>query len=280
MNEKIQKSFDLQKLRPMSSNKLTVLIIDDSEIIRERVSEMVSEVDGIEEVLNTGSAIEGLELAQLVKPDLVILDIKMPDVSGLDILADIKKIETPPVVIILTNYPYSTYRRRCMEMNADYFFDKSSEFSRVIDVAVDLVNVSKSREAGRNEMNEKSIKILLVEDNDMNRDMLSRRLSRKGYTIVTAVNGREAIELANSEQPDLILMDMSLPEIDGWECTRQLKDDSSTQQIPVIALTAHALKADRVTAFEVGCDDYDVKPIDFRRLMTKIEVQLQGGQRT
>jgi two-component system, cell cycle response regulator DivK len=276
-NEKIQRNFDFQELRSKSSNPLTVLIIDDSEMILERVSEMISEIEGIEVVLKAESAIKGLELAQEVKPDLVILDIKMPDVSGLDILSDLKQIEISPVVIILTNYPYATYRRRCLELHADYFFDKSSEFSRVKDIVLDLLHLSETREAGSNEMKEKSIKILLVEDNDMNRDMLSRRLSRKGYTVVAAVNGREAIDLANSEQPNLILMDMSLPEIDGWECTRRLKDASSTQQIPVIALTAHALKADRETAFEAGCDDYDVKPIDFTRLMTKIELQLQGG---
>jgi CheY-like chemotaxis protein len=279
MNKRLQRSFDgFHETRSMYSNHLSVLIIDDSEIIRERLSEIITETEGIEVVLKAESAMKGLELAQDVKPELVILDIKMPDVSGFDILSALKQIETPPVVIILTNYPYSTYRRRCLELNADYFFDKSSEFSRVKDVVLDLLHLSETREAGRNEMNEKSIKILLVEDNDMNRDMLSRRLSRKGYTVVAAVNGREAIELANSEQPNLILMDMSLPEIDGWECTRRLKNASSTQQIPVIALTAHALKADRESALEAGCDDYDVKPIDFSRLMTKIEGQIQGGQ--
>ena len=276
MNEKKQRNFDFHELRSMPSNQLTVLIIDDSEIIRERVGEMISEIEGVQEVLKAESAIKGFELVQIIKPDLVILDIKMPDVSGLDILSDIKQIETPPVVIILTNYPYSTYRRRCMELSADYFFDKSSEFSRVKEVVLDLLHLPEHRGCGRNEMSEKPVTILLVEDNDMNRDMLSRRLARKGYTVLIAVNGLEAIEMANSEQPGLILMDMSLPEMDGWECTRRLKADSSTQQIPVIALTAHALKSDRENAFEVGCDDYDVKPIDFPRLLTKIEGQLQG----
>ncbi len=117
-------------------------------------------------------------------------------------------------------------------------------------------------------------KILLVEDNEMNRDMLGRRLQRQSYDIVMAVNGIEAIKKAQSEQPDLILMDLSLPELDGWEATRRLKQDNNTRCIPIIVLTAHALKSDRESAFEQGCDDYDVKPIDFSRLLNKIETQL------
>ena len=117
-------------------------------------------------------------------------------------------------------------------------------------------------------------KIMLVEDNEMNRDMLSRRLQRKGYEVVIACNGKEALDLVISERPDLILMDLSLPEMDGWEATRRLKADNTTKSIPLIVLTAHALKTDREGAFEVGCDDFDVKPIDFQRLLTKIENQL------
>ena len=117
-------------------------------------------------------------------------------------------------------------------------------------------------------------KILLVEDNEMNRDMLSRRLSREGYEISLAVNGKEALEMVMTSPPDLILMDLSLPVLDGWEATRQLKQDSNTTHIPIIVLTAHALKSDRDGAFEVGCDDYDVKPVDFQRLLKKIENQL------
>ena len=122
------------------------------------------------------------------------------------------------------------------------------------------------------------IKILLVEDNEMNMDMLSRRLDRKGYEVVHAVNGREAINLAKSETPDLILMDLSLPEIDGFEATMSLKQDGRTSKIPIIILTAHALKSDRERAYSIGCDDYDVKPINFPRLLDKIEKQLGRGQ--
>jgi CheY-like chemotaxis protein len=117
-------------------------------------------------------------------------------------------------------------------------------------------------------------KILLVEDNEMNRDMLSRRLQRRGYEVVIAVDGQEGVALAQAEAPDLILMDMSLPVMDGWEATRQLKAASETIAIPVIALTAHAMSGDREKAMEAGCDDYDAKPIDLPRLLAKIEVLL------
>lgn len=113
-------------------------------------------------------------------------------------------------------------------------------------------------------------KILLVEDNEMNRDMLSRRLSRRGYEIVIAVDGQQGVDLATSEQPALVLMDMSLPVIDGWEATRRIKASDTTRHIPVIALTAHAMAGDREQALAAGCDDYDTKPIDLERLLPKI----------
>ena len=117
-------------------------------------------------------------------------------------------------------------------------------------------------------------KILLVEDNEMNRDMLCRRLERRGYEVVMAVDGREGVEKAYTETPQLVLMDMSLPEMDGWEATRQLKVDGRTREIPVIALTAHAMAGDREKALAAGCDDYDIKPVDFKRLIQKIETLL------
>ena len=117
-------------------------------------------------------------------------------------------------------------------------------------------------------------KILLVEDNELNRDMLSRRLERRGYQIVTAVDGEEGIAMAHSELPDLILMDMNLPVLDGWEATRRLKDDPATRAIPVIALTAHAMSDDREKALAARCDDYDTKPVEFARLLGKIEALL------
>ena len=121
-------------------------------------------------------------------------------------------------------------------------------------------------------------KILLVEDNEMNRDMLSRRLARKGYDVQTAVNGEEGLAGAQSGSPDLILMDMSLPVIDGWEATRRIKADPQTASIPVIALTAHAMTGDRERALAAGCDDYDTKPIEFKRLLEKIEALLPQQQ--
>lgn len=113
-------------------------------------------------------------------------------------------------------------------------------------------------------------KILLVEDNEDNRDMLSRRLERKGFTVTLAVDGQDGVDKARSEIPDIILMDMSLPVMDGWEATKVLKDDPDTAQIPVIALTAHAMSSDREKAIEAGCNDYDTKPVDLQRLLNKI----------
>jgi CheY-like chemotaxis protein len=118
--------------------------------------------------------------------------------------------------------------------------------------------------------------VLLVEDNELNRDMLSRRLLRKGFNVLMAVDGEQGVQMAKTETPDLILMDMSLPVLDGWEATRQIKAERSTQSIPVIALTAHAMAGDREKALLAGCDDYDTKPIEFRRLFDKMDRLLNG----
>src|SRR4051812_26701223 len=120
-------------------------------------------------------------------------------------------------------------------------------------------------------------KILLVEDNEMNRDMLSRRLERRGYQVALAVDGLSGVELAAAQLPDLVLMDMSLPVLDGWEATRRLKAAPATRHLPVIALTAHAMAGDREKALEAGCDDYDTKPIELPRLLAKIEALLGPG---
>ena len=117
-------------------------------------------------------------------------------------------------------------------------------------------------------------KILLVEDNETNRDMLSRRLMRRGYEVILAVDGESGMALAGGSSPDLILMDMSLPVLDGWEATRRLKASADTRHIPIIALTAHAMSSDRDKALEAGCDDYDTKPIELPRLLDKIETWL------
>jgi two-component system, cell cycle response regulator DivK len=119
-------------------------------------------------------------------------------------------------------------------------------------------------------------RILIVEDNEMNRDMLSRRLERRGYQVITAIDGSHGIAAAQTESPDLILMDMSLPEVDGWEAARRLKSDRSTRHIPVIALTAHAMSSDRQKALEAGCDEYETKPVEFPRLLAKIQAMLQA----
>ncbi|ACX94998.1 response regulator [Halothiobacillus neapolitanus] len=117
-------------------------------------------------------------------------------------------------------------------------------------------------------------RILLVEDNEMNRDMLSRRLARKGYEVLLAVDGGEGVAMAKSQQPDLILMDMSLPVLDGWEATRAIRAEPATEAIPIIALTAHAMDGERAKALEAGCNDFDTKPVDLPRLLEKIEQQM------
>jgi two-component system cell cycle response regulator DivK len=114
-------------------------------------------------------------------------------------------------------------------------------------------------------------KLLLVEDNEMNRDMLSRRLTRRGYDVAIAIDGAQGVAMAQSELPDLILMDMSLPVMDGWEATRQIKAAQDTNHLPVIGLTANAMAGDREKALDAGCDDYDTKPVDLERLLKKIE---------
>ena len=114
-------------------------------------------------------------------------------------------------------------------------------------------------------------KILLVEDNEMNRDMLSRRLKKKGYDVVMALDGQRGVEMASEESPDIILLDMSLPVMDGWDAAKVLKASETTSSIPIIALTAHAMAGDRDKALNAGCDDYDTKPVDLKRLLAKIE---------
>jgi CheY-like chemotaxis protein len=135
-----------------------------------------------------------------------------------------------------------------------------------------MLVVKKSRLQGEN-----MARILLVEDNEMNRDMLSRRLSRKGHQVLIAADGMQGVSLAQEEHPDLILMDMSLPVLDGWQATRQLRATPETEHIPIIALTAHALSGDREKSLEAGCNEYETKPVDFPRLMEKIESLLNDG---
>ena len=120
-----------------------------------------------------------------------------------------------------------------------------------------------------------SVKVLVVEDNEMNRDMLSRRLKRRGFDIVIAIVGQEGLKMASAESPELILLDMSLPKVDGWEVARQLKADATTSGIPIIALTAHAMAGDRRKALDAGCDEYDTKPVEIKRLLEKINTLLE-----
>jgi two-component system cell cycle response regulator DivK len=121
-------------------------------------------------------------------------------------------------------------------------------------------------------------KILVIEDNEWSRDMLARRLSRRGYQVITAADGKRGIAMAHNQRPDLIVMDMSLPEIDGWEATRRLKADPATRSIPIVALTAHAMASDRKRAMDAGCDDYFTKPVDFENLVRGLEAFLEAGK--
>ena len=122
-------------------------------------------------------------------------------------------------------------------------------------------------------------KVLLVEDNELNRDMLSRRHIRRGYEVVFAVDGQQGVDLARSEKPDIILMDMSLPVMDGWEATRRVKSDATTRAVPVIGLTSHAMSGDREKAIAAGCDDYDTKPVELDRLLEKMQRLLDGAEK-
>ncbi len=120
------------------------------------------------------------------------------------------------------------------------------------------------------------VRVLLIEDNEMNRDMLSRRLIKRGYDVVMAIDGQQGIDLAVSEKPDLILLDMSLPVVDGWDAARQIKSNDASKGVPLIALTAHAMASDRERAISAGCDDFDTKPVELPRLLAKIETLLKA----
>ena len=120
------------------------------------------------------------------------------------------------------------------------------------------------------------VKVLLVEDNEMDRDMLSRRLTKRGYTVVMAIDGQQGVDMAVSEKPDIILLDMSLPVVDGWEAAKQIKSNAASSGVPLIALTAHAMAADRERAMSAGCDDFDTKPVELPRLLGKMETLLKS----
>ena len=122
------------------------------------------------------------------------------------------------------------------------------------------------------------VKLLIVEDSEVERELLSRRFRKKGYEVVTAADGKVGVEFASTEEPNLILMDLSMPVLDGWEATRQIKARGATSHIPIIALTAHAMEGDRARAINAGCDDYDTKPIDLKRLLSKIEALLRASE--
>jgi CheY-like chemotaxis protein len=211
-------------------------------------------------------------------PAVILLDLMMPEMDGFEVLdtlaADVAWREIP--VIVLTAKELTAAERERLLRQANKVIDKGTT-SR-FDIALAVGEAMRRRSAraavgantranGANWMS----KVLLIEDNEMNRDMLSRRLIRRGFEVIFAVDGQQGIDLARSQRPDIILMDMSLPVIDGWEATRRVKSDAATRGVPVIGLTAHAMSGDREKAIEAGCDDYDTKPVEFDRLIGKIE---------
>ncbi len=156
------------------------------------------------------------------------------------------------------------------------WFAQSRDKADVLNANLEPLNTVRSQNALRRKGGILT-KVLLVEDNEMNRDMLSRRLARKGFLVVAAKDGLEGVSMAGSETPDIILMDMSLPEIDGWEATRRIKAEPETASIPVVALTAHAMASDREKALNAGCDDFDTKPVELDRLLEKMEKLLPAS---
>ena len=206
-------------------------------------------------------------------PSVVLLDLMMPEMDGFEFVAEFRRHEawrTIPVVVVTAK---------------DLTADDRARLNGYVQKILQKGAHSRERAAGGGarargdqrrppEARGPDAKILLVEDNEMNRDMLSRRLVRRGYEVVIAVDGEQGVAMARSEAPALILMDMSLPGLDGWEATRQLKAAPETRGIPVIALTAHAMSGDREKALAAGCDDFDTKPVDLARLLEKIEALL------
>lgn len=200
-------------------------------------------------------------------PHLILLDLMMPEMDGFEFVAAMREHEewrAIPVVVVTAKSITEEDRRRLNGCVENIVQKGHLDRKALLHEVRHLISLSLAE-------GENMYKILLVEDNEMNRDMLSRRLVRKGYQVVMASDGLQGIEMAKSESPNLILMDMSLPVIDGWDATRELKAAEGTNHIPIIALTAHAMASDRDKAFEAGCDDFDTKPIEWNRLLEKIQ---------
>jgi PAS domain S-box-containing protein len=276
----------LKRFRPGG----TALVVDDDESSRQMVRQTL-ENEGWTVVEGENGRV-GLERVGEAHPDLIILDLMMPEVDGFGFAEELSRHEawrTIPILVVTAKDLSSEDRLRLHGIVFKILqkgIDTQDELINVIRREVDdqLRRQAKGLPADEDVVRPASAefagtglavpKILLVEDNETNREMLARRLERKGYEVSLAVDGREGVVMALAKAFDLILMDMSLPVLDGWEATRQLKADPRTRAVPIIALTAHAMSGDREKAIEAGCDDYDSKPIMFPRLVEKIETRL------
>ena len=271
-----------------------VLIVEDNEMNRDMLSRRL-ERRGYE-VLIAIDGESGVEAARTQKPDLILMDMSLPGLDGWEatrlLKADPDVKKTP--IIGLSAHAMSSDRDRAIQVGCDDYDTKPVEINRLLSkiekwlstlpsvapaVAASPVAappVSEPMELTEPPEPTASGTVLIVEDNEMNRDMLSRRLERRGYKVVIAIDGEQGVAAAKAEKPDIILMDMSLPGLNGWEATKLIRADAGTQGIPIIALTAHAMSADREQAIAAGCNDFDTKPVEITRLLGKIEAILSA----
>lgn len=263
-----------------------ILIVEDNEMNRDMLSRRL-ERRGYTTLLAIDGE-TGIDMARLERPDLILMDMSLPGIDGWEatrlLKADPNMCKIP--IIALTAHAMSDDRDRSISAGCDDYDTKPVDINRLLakiehwlsasgvnKPAVDApaVLTEVAAEAPPLSSVPAVAKILLVEDNEMNRDMLSRRMSRRGYEVITANDGEQGVNLALTTIPDLILMDMSLPGLDGWEATRLIKTSPDTSSIPIIALTAHAMSTDREKAVQAGCDDFDTKPVEIDRLLIKID---------
>jgi len=281
-----------------------LLLIEDNELNRDMLSRRLQRLGY--EVLVAVDGQRGVAMAQLERPDLVIMDLSLPGIDGWEATRLLKADpETAGIrIVALTAHAVSSDREHAIAAGCDDYDTKPVDLPRLLGKIERLLGITPQGSviplppaqapapaapeprpspvvSGGQAASStpapasRGIKLLIVEDNELNRDMLSRRLRRHGYEIVIALNGEQGVEMAQSELPALILMDMSLPGLDGWEATRLLKAAPDTHSIPIIALTAHAMTSDRDKAMAAGCDDYDTKPVEIKRLLGKIETWLR-----
>ena len=254
----------------IETSSQSILIVEDDEITREMLKKSLETNEFKVSVAKNGK--EGLERVKRAKPALILLDLMMPEMDGFEFAEELREnkewLDIPVVVITAKDLNSEDHNR--LKGNVEAIMQKGSYTKD------ELLNEVGHRIKKAKRESIIMSKILIVEDNEMNRDMLSRRLMRKGFEIVMAEDGQKGVDMSKSENPDLILMDLSLPVMDGWEATSTIKGDPETNSIPIIVLTAHAMAGDREKALAAGADEYDTKPIEFKRLLGKIKEFLNG----